>query len=446
MFTYVKLKNYKSLVDFEVDLTSSKNNPKKMIIIYGENGAGKTNFINAFFTLFNTLSTKIYKTVLDKFMLEKMKNKDDEKELELLINKMLKENLKILDNITDIIEETKTIGSKDNMILEFGFKLDGKNGLYHIETDHKGIVKEKLEYVLDKNKTKYFELSNNNKENYINPSLFKSDKYLNEIKDLVDKFWGKHSFLSILLFEKKEKNKQYISKNINKNIFHVIDYFLSMSIYMKNSSNIEKGKISIDKKFIPRMYNGSIKINEEKKLNHTEKILNNFFTSIYSDIKEVYYKKEIKDEELHYNLFIKKQIYGKIIDIDFKLESRGTQKLLDLFQLIISSTKKNNVVAIDELDSGIHDILTASILKSLFDDIKGQFILTTHNTTILESDIKKECIYIFNIDSEGKKILVPITDYENEHPNINFRKRYLKGIYYGIPIVSDIDFKDILEE
>ena len=113
---------------------------------------------------------------------------------------------------------------------------------------------------------------------------------------------------------------------------------------------------------------------------------------------------------------------------------------------MLSSFKKNNVVAIDELDSGIHDILTASILESLFNNIKGQFILTTHNTTILESDIKKECIYIFNIDSEGKKILVPITDYEKEHPNINFRKRYLKGIYYGIPIVSSLDFTDILEE
>lgn len=51
MFTYVKLKNYKSLVDFEVDLTSSKNNPKKMIIIYGENGAGKTNFKCLFYII-----------------------------------------------------------------------------------------------------------------------------------------------------------------------------------------------------------------------------------------------------------------------------------------------------------------------------------------------------------------------------------------------------------
>ena len=163
MFTYVKLKNYKSLVDFEVDLTSSKNNPKKMIIIYGENGAGKSNFIDAFFTLFDTLNTKIYKTAVDEFMSE---TSDDKKELEFFFNKVLKDNLKNLDTI---IEKSKTIDSKDNMVLEFGFKLNGKNGVYHIETDNENIVKEKLEYVLDKNKTKYFELSN--KDNYINPSL-----------------------------------------------------------------------------------------------------------------------------------------------------------------------------------------------------------------------------------------------------------------------------------
>ncbi|MBW5381603.1 AAA family ATPase, partial [Brachyspira hampsonii] len=77
MFTYVKLKNYKSLVDFEVDLTSSKNNPKKMIIIYGENGAGKTNFINAFFTLFETLNTKIHYDKINKLINENLDNKNN---------------------------------------------------------------------------------------------------------------------------------------------------------------------------------------------------------------------------------------------------------------------------------------------------------------------------------------------------------------------------------
>ncbi|WP_366521484.1 AAA family ATPase, partial [uncultured Brachyspira sp.] len=77
MFTYVKLKNYKSLVDFEVDLTSSKNNPKKMIIIYGENGAGKTNFINSFFTLFETLNTKIHYDKINKLINENLDNKNN---------------------------------------------------------------------------------------------------------------------------------------------------------------------------------------------------------------------------------------------------------------------------------------------------------------------------------------------------------------------------------
>jgi len=34
MFTKVKLKNYKSLVDLEVDLKGTKNQPKPLIIIY----------------------------------------------------------------------------------------------------------------------------------------------------------------------------------------------------------------------------------------------------------------------------------------------------------------------------------------------------------------------------------------------------------------------------
>ena len=41
MFTYIKLKNYKSLIELEVDLTKKENTPKKLISIYGENGIGK---------------------------------------------------------------------------------------------------------------------------------------------------------------------------------------------------------------------------------------------------------------------------------------------------------------------------------------------------------------------------------------------------------------------
>lgn len=447
MITYVKLKNYKSLVDFEVDLTDSKNNPKKMVIIYGENGAGKTHFISAFFTLSDILRTKSYKNKIDKFadeFMEKNSNnkKYDKKYMEFILNRF-KNNFK---SIEDIINDSKTIDSKENISLEFGFKLNGKDGKYYIEMGKDCIIREKLEYVLNKNKTKYFDMSN--KEIYINKILFNSNKYHGEISDLVDKFWGKHSFLSIMFSEMMDKNKQYISKNIPKSLSDIVEYFLSMSLHIKQKSNIEKGRINVEKKIIFPMNKGSITKTkkEEKKLNYTENILNSFFTTLYSDVKKVFYNREYKDDKIQYRLFFKKQIYGQIKDIDFSLESTGTQKLLNLLPLLLISLNRDKVSAIDEFDSNIHDILIYNIISSMVNFIKGQLIITTHNTTLLETEIKKDYIYLFNIDSNGKKILIPITEYEREHPNTNFRKRYLKGLYGGIPMIDDIDFDDLLNQ
>ena len=436
MFTYVKLKNYKSLVDFEVDLTDSKNNPKKMVVIYGENGAGKTNFINAFSTLSETINTKIYKNLIDEFMEKNLDKKNNNLEI---LNEFIRNNFKFIE---DIINDSKTIDSKENMSLEFGFKLNGKYGKYYIEMNKNSIVREKLEYVLNKNKTKYFDISN--KKIDINKSLFNSNKYIKEISDLVDKFWGKHSFLSIILSEMIDKNESYIYTNMPKKLKNTIEYFLSITIhigdkiiYNKSNTDFRDGSISKDDKDFLDF------------LDFFEIYLNIFFTDLYSDIKQVFYKKEyIADDKIDYKLFVKKQIYGKIIDIDFSLESNGTKKLAQFAFILYRYLNKNKVVLIDELDSGIHDILVSTILKDLYlyHKMEGQLIITTHNTTLLETEIKKDYIYLFNIDSNGKKILIPITEYEREHPNINFRKRYLKGLYGGIPMIDDIDFDDLLNQ
>ena len=48
MFEYVKLKNYKSFGNIEFNLLDRNNQPKKMVLIYGENGIGKSNLASAF--------------------------------------------------------------------------------------------------------------------------------------------------------------------------------------------------------------------------------------------------------------------------------------------------------------------------------------------------------------------------------------------------------------
>ena len=66
MFTRIHLENYKSLVNFDVNLEKSKTQTRHLMYIYGENGSGKTNFIDSFFTLNDFFTTKSHKEIFEK--------------------------------------------------------------------------------------------------------------------------------------------------------------------------------------------------------------------------------------------------------------------------------------------------------------------------------------------------------------------------------------------
>ena len=55
MFEYIKAKNFKSFGNIEFDLRDKKGDPKKLVLIFGENGIGKSNLASAFFLLSETL-------------------------------------------------------------------------------------------------------------------------------------------------------------------------------------------------------------------------------------------------------------------------------------------------------------------------------------------------------------------------------------------------------
>ena len=171
--------------------------------------------------------------------------------------------------------------------------------------------------------------------------------------------------------------------------------------------------------------------------------MNILFTSIYSDVEEVYYnRREEINGRLVYELYFKKLIDNKILDIPFYLESSGTKKLLNLFPLLIASV--DNVACIDEIDSGIHDILIKKLLDGLSDVIKGQLIITTHNTLLLEV-LKPKYTYIINIDARANKSIDCINDFpKRTQKTNNIRDKYLRGDYGGVPNVGFVDFNDII--
>ena len=439
MFTYIKLKNYKSLIELEVDLTKKENTPKKLISIYGENGIGKSNFVDSFYTLKKIVSTR---TINEKIRILTEKQKElqtDDFDKALYFFGQLGSIIKngFFSNSIDIINECKTIDSKDNMIIEVGFKIKSKSGIYCIETDNTDIISEKLDFTLNKNKVNFFEITK--KEKYLNESVFIDNEYKKEILSIIEKYWGKHSLLSLIAYEIEDKKENYVKKKIFNGIFEVINFFSSLSILSRNKLEVFK---DIEEE---KLFYGTISANEEKKLINIENVINTFFTALFSDIKQAYYKKKVDRDEINYILCFKKNIYNKLIDIEYNRESTGTKNILKILPYLISAAKGKTVI-IDEIDNGIHDLLILKILENLSEDLKGQLIITTHNTLLLEEEFIKDSIYIFKVDENANKKLLSLNKFEGRiHPNLSIRKRYLKGLYGGIPFPMDIDFNEIIE-
>ena len=341
------------------------------------------------------------------------------------------------------LEEYRMINEKEDTEIEYGFKINDKEGFYSIKFNTE-IVEEKLYYFANKQKGYYFQLSKDEKGiiKNLNNSIFINEKYNKELEENIEKYWGKYSFLSLLTFESKDKNEEYVNNNISSKMFDIIDKLVSMTIhvnkwflkfvpdnYMKNTvlADLKSGIISKEK------------INEIKKY---ENVLNIFFTQAYADIKSVKYAIEEKDEKIKYKLYFNKMIGGNLKSIPIELESEGTKKIIEEFDTLIGAIMGETVV-IDEIDNGIHDLLMKNIILSIKDEITGQLIITTHNTLLLEI-LPKECIYILSVDYEGNKNINTIKEYGIKiQKNHNARDLYFKGVFGGVPTTTYVDFEEI---
>lgn len=436
MFTKIQIRNYKSLIDLDFDLTYKQGKMKPLAIIYGENGAGKSNVASVFYTLCESLRTMSIRNMLQQILDNKYSQEEIPDESFL---RFLRKNLR---DTEFIIKNYKTIGSKDNMFLKFEFIINDYKGSYVIEYDNASIVHEKLEYVLNKNKTIFYDITGTDIK--INEKIFTNTEYAKEFRELLLKYWGKHSLLSVLFFEKEDKANRYIEERIHPQLYSVIAEFMTMSIKVKVGNRSEWSNVGLTHEILGELDEGVIGVDEEDELIKAEKLVNEFFTLAYTDIKQAFYRKEYREDKIRYSLVFKKLVYNRMVDVDAEFESTGTLHLLDLIPYLLMCIEGRTVI-IDEIDTGIHDLLVNNILGNILDEINGQLIITTHNTMLLDSDIDPNYIYTFMMDKDANKSLKSIVEYEDRtHPNLNYRTRYLKGMYGGVPMSRDIDFEELL--
>jgi len=153
MFTYVSMKNFRSFSNICFNLEKRKNTPKKIAVVYGANGSGKTTLVHIFALLKRTLVTMRSRDMLKDIFENRIPIPKGTPIKSEVILDMIKSRLSNHE-IENIIEEYKLKNSKENMVLEYGFVLDGSTGMYYIEMDGTSIIRERLEYKINKKRGK----------------------------------------------------------------------------------------------------------------------------------------------------------------------------------------------------------------------------------------------------------------------------------------------------
>ncbi|MDR0523594.1 MAG: AAA family ATPase [Candidatus Methanoplasma sp.] len=443
MFKKIVLDNFMSFDHIEFDLsgTGKEGTPLPYAVIYGENGAGKSNIVSSFLFLKDTLHTMVVRRAMDEAGIGATDNIRD------IIRVGTRENATVgalvgsRINLDSCAESYRMIDGGP-MSVSYSFSLNGRDGCYKLSFDQGGgLISEEMTYRANKRAVALFSIRNGGSGPVFDGSkITYNRKYRKDLSERVDRFWGKNTFLSILRDQMDRNNPGYMSEAIYPALMDIMGFFFSFSVSFRGKTK--------DARYQPfeilDLSGGVIPAHKEKDLMRIEKGLSSFFKRTFSDIKGVYYRLDGRDAILEYTLIFKKMICGKIRDVEASSESTGTIGLLENFQSFLSCCMGNTIV-IDETDNGVHDLMMDNVFREMLDANKGQIIMTAHDTLFLEH-ISPKSTFILQIDGAGRKRMVRVSDLERTQKNHNNRQRYIRGLFGGVPVLSEIDMGDIAGE
>ncbi len=131
-------------------------------------------------------------------------------------------------------------------------------------------------------------------------------------------------------------------------------------------------------------------------------------------------------------------------------ESTGIKKLLALLSPIIDTIVNGRVLLCDELESGLHESVLFALVR-LFADWKSdrfpQLIFTTHETGLLSLDLfRRDQIWFTELRNDDRSTdLYSLAEIRKIRKEDNFEKGYISGKYGAIPMLN-LDFANIVTD
>jgi AAA15 family ATPase/GTPase len=124
-------------------------------------------------------------------------------------------------------------------------------------------------------------------------------------------------------------------------------------------------------------------------------------------------------------------------------ESDGTRRLMDLAPMLLDIWERDRVFIIDELDRSLHTHISRLFIQTCIAGViqrhaRGQFIMTTHDTNLLDrSLLRRDEILFMEKDKFGASHLTSLADYKITE-GLNYENGYINGRFGAIPFIGNI--------
>ncbi len=394
MLRSMTLDNLLSFRHIQFDLSGRSGRAKSRAFVYGENGSGKSNLIDALFLAKVCSGTSSYDG-----------------------------------GLRDLAKSMRTIDSEGPMRLELEYVVEGSIARYTVEFGEDGsLLTEMLESRVNSRRGTLFRWTPG-EEPYMVRGLVRDCRIRNGVKETASRDPGERTLLSILA-EIAEDMGESAKYGLNRNLLSFI--------------GMMDGTVVVSARSPPAATDGLIPPDRERELDALEKAVSSFLTRSLTDVVGAHLVKDRTDAGIGYELMISRRMHGIVCDIPASMESSGVRRMIGILPALLSCVDRG-CAFVDGIDEGLHEGMLEGIVGQMLPDIDGQLIATVHDTTLMDS-LPAESVYTIAIDMDGYKAVRCVTSIERVRRTNSIRRKYLEGSFGGIPYLADIGLKGIAED
>ena len=132
---------------------------------------------------------------------------------------------------------------------------------------------------------------------------------------------------------------------------------------------------------------------------------------------------------------------GEAVPLEIGQESDGTQRLLHLLPALYLLIKEGRVFFIDEIDRSMHPLLVWEFLKFFLDSSSGshgQIIVTTHECNLLDNELlRRDEVWFSEKKAGGATALYSLSDF-NPRNDLKLDRHYLQGRFGAVPFLGNL--------